>query len=110
MEQPNNKTSNYAAYNSIAFEDWSSLLYKDEGYNDPQSPKEGMFLGSGPFKRLGIATWIRLYAYKNMKSVELKKGSNSTYKKWNCSCTDCGWFVSVRTSHDVNDTFSQPDW
>lgn len=77
------------------FRDWSSLLYTTEGYENPRSPCVGMILGYGSFKATGIGTWVRTLNLKLKKAVELRKGSNSTFKSWKCTCNECKWYLSI---------------
>ena len=75
--------------------DWSNLLYNSEGYTQPRIPVKGMALGQGSFKSTGIGTWVRTLNIQLKKSVELRKGSNSIFKSWRCTCKECSWYLSI---------------
>lgn len=75
--------------------DWSHLLYEDEGYQNPRQPRVGMRLGTGAFKQTGIGTWVRTLNLKDKKAVEPRKGSNSTFKSWRCTGEKCNWYLSI---------------
>ena len=91
---------------TISIGEWSEYLYEDEGYQNPKSPYVGMLLGTGTFKLTGIGMWVRTLNLKHKKAVQPRQGSNSTFKSWRCTGSNCNWYLSIGRKGTKNDD----DW